>query len=217
MRSFPMKRAILISLGVGIVAMAFAGIALSLGGANARRGPTPEQAAEAMRKAPGTEEKAHAAPRVDGQTWELRSYANVRGEVCLSHDVPGELVGTGCIAADRLFRRGPLYAIHGARQDPGWSTTEWANQWVYGIAHPDVRTLTLVNIDCSTQELSLDQDGAFNHAVGREQIKNGEQPYKLVARASGGAVLAQRILLVGLTRNAKDAGLEAPRPKRACS
>jgi hypothetical protein len=197
--------------------MIFAGVALSLGGRNTFEAPTPQQAAEAARKAPGSEDKAHAAPRVDGQTWGLRSYPNVRGEICLSHDVPGELVGTGCIATERLFMRGPIRAYPGARQTPaGYAKTEWDNQWVYGIVHPAVQSLTLVNMDCSTRELPLDEDGVFNYVAGRKQIEKGELQWKLIGRGAGGEVLAEREVSIGLTRNAKNAGHPVPVPRQDC-
>lgn len=219
------RKAIVISVGAVTAAMAFVGVAFSLDGTDARVGPTPEQmagqmaeqVAEASRQAPGTKEKTHLSPRVDGQTWGLRSYTNVRGEVCLSHDVPGELVETGCISAATIFARGPLYALPGARQESaGYAKEEWDNQSVYGIAHPDIATLTLVNMDCSTQDLSLDEDGVFNYVAGREKIKKGELPYKLIARGAGGAVLAERVVAIGLSHNAKQAGRTAPQPKQAC-
>lgn len=214
-----MKREmVVISVGAVIAAMAFVGVAFSLNETNARPGPThAEQIAEASRKAPGTKEKTHRSPRVDGQTWGLRSHTNVRGQVCLSHDVPGELVEHGCSSAAKIFARGPLYALPGARQEAAeYAKQEWDNQWVYGIAHPTVATLTLVNMDCSTQDVPLDEDGVFNHTVGREEIKKGELPYKLIARNSAGETIAERTIMIGLPRNAKVAGLPEPRPKEAC-
>lgn len=211
------RKTIVISVGAVIAAMAFAGVALSLDRSSARVGPTPEDVAEALRKAPGTTEKTHPAPRVAGETWGLRSYTNVRQEVCLSHDVPGELVGTGCISSDKLFTRGPLYVLRGARQEPvPYAKTEWDRQWVYGLAHPAVTSLTLVSMDCSTQDLSLDEDGAFNYVVGSERIQRGELPYKLMARGAQGSLLAEEVVAIGLSRNAKTAGHKAPQPKQAC-
>ena len=162
--------------------------------------------------APGTKEKTHPSPRVDGQTWSLRSYTNVRGEKCLSQDVPGELVGTGCIAVEKLFARGLLYVLPGARQDPNSSLTEWSNQWVYGIAHRAVTKLTLVNMDCSSEDLTLDSDGAFNYVAGREKLEKGAVPYKLIARGATGTILAERDVAIGLSHNAKKAGQTPPRP-----
>lgn len=208
------RKTIVIIVGVAVAAMVFAGVALSLEGSPS---VGPDRAAEALRKAPGTKEKAHAAPRVDGQTWGLRSYTNVRGELCLSRDVPGEAVGTGCLPAAKLFADGPLFAIPGARQESApYAKYEWDNQWVYGIAHPAITTLTLVNMDCSTQDLTLDEDGAFNHVVGSAKTKQGELPYKLIARGVGGRVLAEKVVAAGLTENAKKAGHQAPRPKQEC-
>jgi len=213
-----MKRnVIVLSIGAVIAAMAFVGVASSLAETDAPRIPAPAvEIAEASRKAPGTQEKTHPSPRVDGQTWGLRSYTNVRGEVCLSHDVPGELVGTGCVSAARIFSRGPLYALPGARQVPGGSPTEWHNQWIYGIAHPSVATLTVVNMDCSTQDVALDEGGAFNYVVGSEKIKKGEVPYKLIARNSAGQTIAERTIAIGLPRLGQVAGLEPPSPNEAC-
>lgn len=211
------RKAIVISVGALIAAMAFVGAAFSLDGTSARPGPTAKELAEASRKAPGTKEKTHPSPRVGGQTWRLRSYTNVAKELCLSHDVPGELVGTGCIPTDKLFVDGPIYALPGARQEPvGYAKTEWDSQWVYGLAHPDVAALTLVNMDCSTQDLALDEDGAFNHVVGNEKIKNGELMYKLIARDSAGQTIGERIVAIGLSYHAKKAGLKPPSPKAAC-
>jgi hypothetical protein len=213
------RKTTLIALAAAITAMGFAGVAYSLTRPSLPfTAPTPEDAEEATRKAPGIEEKIHDAPRVDGQTWDLRSYDNVRGDLCFTHKVPGELVGTGCMPADKLFADGPLYALHGARQIAGQPITpEWDNQWVYGIAHPAVTTLTLVNMDCSTVPLSMDKHGAFNYVASSEDIRRGRQLYKLVARGQTGTVLAERKVAIGLTRIAKDAGLEPPRPREACS
>jgi hypothetical protein len=210
-------KTIVISIGSLVAAMACAGVAFSLDNTSAPVTPSPEDIAAAARKAPGTPEKMHASPRVDGQTWGLRSYTNVRGEICLSHDVPGELVGTGCRPAARFFADGPLYALPGARQIPrGYANEEWDNQWVYGVAHPDIARLTLVNMDCSTQDLTLDEDGAFNYVAGREKIKKGAMQYKLIARDESGQVLAERVISIGLTLNARTAGRPIPQPKPDC-
>jgi hypothetical protein len=211
------RRAPAIILAVAAAAMGFAGVAFSLNRPSLPfTAPGPEDF-EALRKAPGTEETIRPSPRVDGQTWDLRSYQNIRGELCVSHEVPGEAIGMGCTPPETLFKRGPLYALPGARQiSAPYRKLEWDNQWVYGFAHPDIKTLTLVNMDCSTVALPLDGDGAFHHVVGRDEIRNGKQQYKLIARGTRGELLAERVVAVGLPRNAKNAGLEAPRPKASC-
>jgi hypothetical protein len=125
--------------------------------------------------------------------------------------------GTGCIATERLFRPGPIRAYPGARQTPaGYAKTEWDNQWVYGIVHPAVKSLTLVNMDCSTRELPLDEDGVFNYVAGRKQIEKGELQWKLIGRGAGGEVLAEREVSIGLTRNAKNAEHPVPVPRQNC-
>jgi hypothetical protein len=107
--------------------------------------------------------------------------------------------------------------IPGARQTPaGYAKTEWDNQWVYGIVHPAVKSLTLVNMDCSTRELPLDEDGVFNYVAGRKQIEKGELQWKLIGRGAGGEVLAEREVSIGLTRNAKNAGHPVPVPRQDC-
>ena len=218
-RRLQRRKKALIALAAAITALAFAGVAFSLGRPNLPfAAPGPEEAAETFRRAPGTKDKIHEAPRVDGETWGLRSYQNVRGDLCFSHEVPGELVGTGCMPAEKLFERGPLVAYPGARQiSAPYRKLEWDNQWVYGIAHPDIKTLTLVLMDCSTVALPLDEDGAFNHVIGREQIQNGKQQYKLIARGARGELLAERTVAVNLPLNARKAGLEPPRPGHVCS
>lgn len=213
-------KTVLIGAGTVITAMVLAGVALSLDRSDPPGlGPVgPEQAAKVFRKAPGTGEKARRSPRVDGQTWGLRSYTNVSGDLCLSHDVPGEAVGTGCMPAGKVFARGPLLAIRGARQKSRpYPTLEWDNQWIYGFAHPAVESLTLVNFNCSTRDLSMDEDGAFHHVVGRAALRDGELPYKLVARGVAGEVLAERVFAASIPRNARNAGIPRPRVGRACS
>ena len=201
-------------LVVSTAAVVFAAVALSQQGSTWSFAPNPAE----LHNAPNSVDKQHPSPKVDGQTWGLRSYENVAGEVCLSHDVPGEAVGTSCIARKKLFARGPLTAYPGARQiAANYPKTEWDNMWVYGAAHPQVATLKLVNMDCSTQSLQLDGDGVFNHVVGAAQIREGVIPYKLIASDAPGQVVAERTIAVGLTYHAKRAGLEAPRPARACS
>jgi hypothetical protein len=207
-------RAIGILLVVSTAAVVFAGVALSQHGSTWSFTPHPGE----LRKAPNSIEKPHPSPKVDGQTWGLRSYENVDGDVCLSHDVPGEAVGTGCVPRKKLFARGPLVAYPGARQiAANYPKTEWDNMWVYGAAHPQVANLKLVNMDCSTESLQLDGDGVFNHVVGAAQIRDGVIPYKLIASDARGQVLAERTIAIGLPLNARKAGLEAPRPARACS
>lgn len=71
-------------------------------------------------------------------------------------------------------------------------------------------------MDCSTQQLALDNDGAFNHTVNSEKIKNGELPYKLIARGRDGRILAEEVVTIGLTYHAKRAGLKVPQPKQSC-
>lgn len=204
--------------GIGILTaastVAFAGVALSQQGSTWTFRPD----SGALRKAPNSVEKRHPSPSVDGQTWGLRSYENVGGDVGFSHDVPGELVGTGCIPRKKLFARGPLMAYPGARQiAANYPKTEWDNMWLYGAVHPEVANLELVNMDCSTKSLQLDGEGVFNHVVGAAQIRERVIPYKLIASDARGQVLAERKILIGLPRNGKSAGLEAPRLGRACS
>jgi hypothetical protein len=207
-------RAVGILLVVSTVAVAFAGVALSQHGSSWSFAPDPA----GLRRAPNSIEKQHRSPKVDGQTWGLRSYKNVGGDVCFSHDVPGEAVGIGCVPRKKLFARGPLAAYPGARQiAANYPKTEWDNMWVYGAAHPQVANLKLVNMDCSTQSLELDGDGVFNHVVGAAQIREGVIPYKLIASNPRGQVVAERTIATGLSYNARKAGLEAPRPGRACS
>lgn len=204
-------------LTTAIATMALAGVALSLTDQEPSGIDAPA-AAESFRKAPGAKENNHQAPHVDGKAWRLRSYDNVRGELCLSHDVPGEAVGTGCVASEKLFADGPLFVRHGARQiSAPYKKLEWDNIWVYGVTHPSVQMLTLVSMDCSARELPLDPDGVFNHVVGSDKIKKGERPYKLIAHGSNGELLAERAVSIGLPKNAVDAGIEAPRPSRECT
>jgi hypothetical protein len=207
-------RAVGILLVVSTAAVVFAGVALSQYGSTWTFAPDPAE----LRRAPNSIEKQHPSPKVDGQTWGLRSYENVGGDVCFSHEVPGELVGRGCIPRKKLFARGPLMAYPGARQiAANHPKTEWDNVWVHGAVHPQVANLRLVNMDCSTQSLRLDGDGVFNHVVGAAEIRDGVIPYKLIASDARGQVVAERTILIGLPRNAKSAGLDAPRPGRACS
>lgn len=207
-------RAVVIVLAASSAAVVFAGVALSQEGSNWTFAPDPAE----LRKGPNSVEKQHPSPTVDGQTWGLRSYENVAGDVCLSHEVPGELVGTSCIPRNELFARGPLAAYPGARQiSADYPKTEWDNMYVYGAVHPQVANLKLVNMDCSTQSLQLDGDGVFNHVVGAAEIRQRVIPYKLIASDARGQVVAERTIAIGLPFNAKRAGLEAPRPGRACS
>ena len=201
-------------LVISAAAVVFAGVAFSQHGSTWSFAPDPAE----LRKAPNSVEKQHPSPKVDGQTWGLKSYDNVGGDVCLSHDVPGEAVGTSCVPRKKLFADGPLVASPGARQIPaGYPKTEWDNMWVYGVAHPQIKDLKLVNMDCSTASLELDADGAFNYVVGAAKIREGVIPYKLIASDARGEVVAERTIAIGLTFHAKNAGLEAPRPGRACS
>jgi hypothetical protein len=207
-------KAVGILLVVTIAAVAFAGVALSQDGSTWSFAPDPAE----LRKAPNSVEKQHPSPKVDGQTWGLRSYENVGGDVCFSHDVPGEAVGMGCMPREKLFAGGPLAAFPGARQiADGQRKTEWDNMWVYGAVHPQVANLKLVNMDCSTKSLQVDADGVFNHVAGAAEIRAGVIPYKLIASDARGQVVAERTILIGLPYLGKQAGIEPPRPGRACS
>jgi hypothetical protein len=213
------RRKALIALAAAITALAFAGVAFSLNRPSLPfTAPQPEDFEETFRRAPGTKDKVHDVPRVDGATWDLRSYNNVRGELCFSHEVPGELTGTSCMPPEKLFKRGPLFVLPGARQiSAGYRKLEWDNQWVYGVAHPDIKTLTLVHMDCSTVALPLDKHGVFHHVVGRDEIRSGKQQYKLIARGASGEVLVERRIAGNQPKNARDAGVEPPRPKESCA
>jgi hypothetical protein len=207
-------KTLVVGLGTVAVALALVGVALSR---QAQDAPGPVEAAKVFRKAPGTE-KTRRSPRVDGRTWSLRTYDNRDGDVCVTHTVPSEAVGTGCIARDKLFARGPLLAYRGARQIAGTRRKlGWDNQWIYGFVHPAVRSLTLVNLNCSTLRVPFDKDGAFHYVIGRRQLKRREVPYKLLARGARGELLAERVFAVTLPWDARAAGMKRPKAGRACS
>lgn len=207
-------KTLVVGIGTVAAAAALAGVALSR---ESQSAPTPAGAAKLFQKAPGTERKRQS-PRVDGRTWTLKTYDNADGEICFSHTVPGEVVGTGCTTAAKAFVRGPLLALRGARQIAGGGRKlKWDNQWIYGVAHPSVESLTLVNLDCSTLSVPLDRDGIFHYVAGRAKLDKGQVPYKLLARGPGGEMLAERIFSVTLPWNARAAGVERPRAGRACS
>ena len=65
--------------------MAFVGVAFSINGSETGVVPTAAELAEASTLAPGTKEKTHPSPRVDGQTW----YAGPATCVLFGYVLPG--------------------------------------------------------------------------------------------------------------------------------
>lgn len=112
----------------------------------------------------------------------------------------------------------PVYAVYGGRQDSSEvRKVEWDNLWVTGFAKPEVSTLELVNLDCTTQPLAMDEGGAFLHVVSSSDIKQGKTPYQIVARDTTGTEVYRQSVKTGLSRNAVAAGFKQPQPGAACA
>lgn len=181
-------------------------------------GTTPAERMAQFQPKKGTSLVPRRAVRVDGNTWELGSFTNSKGEFCSSETIPGEGTARSCGDLAKMFAGGrPVYAVYGGRQDSsGVPTVEWDNLWVSGFAKPVVATLELITLDCTTQPLAMDAGGAFLHVVGPDEIKQGKAPYEIVARGATGAEIYRQSVQTGLPRNAVEAGLEQPQPGAAC-
>jgi len=210
-----MKRFIVIA-GVLVFAILAASFAVAGNPFNTRGIPADPRAEFA--KAPGSEEVVHGVKNVDGGAWVSKSFRNVSGNLCLSQTVPGEAHGTSCTDAARMFAdHRHIYVIVGARQKSGRKRLTWDNLWLQGMASPSVRSLQLVNGDCTRAALTLGDDGAFLHVVSKSDIDRGQVPFKLEARDDAGDLLEERDVSVGLPKNGKEAGLKEPSLGTNCS
>lgn len=81
---------------------------------------------------------------------------------------------------------------------------------------PGVASVELVNMDCSVKSLAI-VDGAFMHVVGKNSIRRGIVPYKVIARGQTGAIVQEQEVSVGLPARGKAAGLSEPQPLAECA
>jgi hypothetical protein len=198
-----------------VVAAAFAAVAWSGRSDDPHEGIIDESAHAVV--AP---QKLHAAKTVDGGRWSLGTSAGrTPGRVCSTNTVPGAAVASICFDKATMFSDGrDLLAFPGARQI---SDTKpkllWDNAWVYGFASPHVASLELVDTTCNVTSLDLDAEGAFLYVASRSEIARGMLPHELVARATDGSVVERRGVDIGLSSNARKAGMKAPAVPASCS
>jgi hypothetical protein len=169
---------------------------------------------------PATAARLHVSTLVDRGTWTLRSYRNRNGQTCASHAIPGGGTAKVCPPAGQADLLGDrdLLAFPGARQipAPGKEYTSWDNMWVYGLASPRVHAIELVNKDCSTIALDLDDARTFMHVVGKAEIMREQVPHRLVARDEAGRVVAEQGIEIGLPQRARELGLQPVLARPAC-
>lgn len=207
-----MKRPLILLVGLTLVGAA-CGVALSAAS------PLGNQILGVFEASDDVPERVHRVASVDAGKWELKSYANQRGDKCIRQTVPGEGVGMTCLDPATMFADGRrVLVMPGARQrgDEGARLT-WDNMWLYGFVSADVAALEVVNMDCSIEKIAFDDEGAFMHIVSATAIERGAIPHKVLARNQAGAVIYERNVRIGLPDNGKRAGLGEPRPKPECA
>lgn len=179
---------------------------------------TPRAQLAAADRNPGAPVQSRAAVTVDGERWTLGTYSNAAKQFCAERRMPGVGVGRGCVDTDVLFADGrELVALPGGSQaDVPTPQTRWDKMWIYGFVSPKVATLHLVTTDCSEREVAFDSEGAFLHVVPRQDIARGIVPWRMLARASDGSLIEERNVSLGLSANAKKAGMAAPAPAGSC-
>jgi hypothetical protein len=208
-----MKWLMTILIAVGLAAAIVAGTALS------SRVSGPGDPGSPGQMAPGAT-ITHDAIVADGSdNWEMGTYTDTSGNRCTQQNVPGEGQSTQCLPPAQLFTQGhQMYVRIGARQQTAtYAKTAWDNVWVTGYVTPTVKTIRLVTLDCSTQNIPVDSVGAFLYVIGKAQIARGILPYTLLALDNAGNVVDRQSVSVPLPRNAISAGMKPPTPAAACA
>jgi len=81
----------------------------------------------------------------------------------------------------------------GASQDPATSDGQWDNQWVAGLVSPVVSTVTVLNTDCSKEQLSI-ANGTFFYVVPPTALEAGIVPYELAALDRSGREVFSKVI-----------------------
>jgi hypothetical protein len=170
---------------------------------------------------PGADEpvKVHRTAIVDGGEWRFASHSDASGKVCVSNTVPGEAIGRGCLDTAKAFETSAVLALPGGRQREGLvgqRVLGWHNLWIYGFVRSDVASLELVNMDCSTEAVSFDEQGGFLHVVSLAEITAGLVPFKIRARDGSGNIIHDDNVSMNQPPTAQEAGIAKPAPGLAC-
>lgn len=160
----------------------------------------------------------HRSTEINNSQMVLRGYMNAAGQRCLEQDVAGEGVGAACIHPTDMFKGREVFVTYGGRQATAKTKKfTWDSVWVQGIVSPRVKSLELLDTDCTVRDLAFDERGVFLHAAGRADIARGVVPFKLVAHDGDGHVIHEQTVLVGLPKNGKEAGLSEPKASSECA
>jgi hypothetical protein len=197
-----------------VLVIVLAGFAVAAGIAFSNSGSDRKPLVDLQRATP---EKVTQRANVDGEAWSFGSFQNAAGRICTSERFLTIGVSGACFTKDTLADRGVM-AFVGSRQRPSAAKSlTWDNVWVDGFASARVASLQLVTMSCSVVPVSLGADGSFLAVFGRDAIRGGRLPYKLIGRDAAGGVVFEQVLNVGQPDNAREAGLAAPAPAAACA
>lgn len=168
----------LIGLAVGVVGFANVGNAIQI--VLPDRAPHP---------APGTGVKTHDSTFVGGTEWSVVSFRNSDGKLCLGTRIGGAQ-GIACTTEAALFHNGPVAV------DTGWTSEGGvAASWIWGIAQPQVRTVSIAFTDCSTRSVNLDSDGFF--LIIRPGPQDQPQAQRVTAYTSSGEAIGSNVVATG--------------------
>lgn len=162
----------------------------------------------------------HVPMTIEGKNWWVKTYRNRLGNFCFDENVPGEGVGSACLAdSESLFTGSQkIYVTVGARQNEGSpDLTRWDNVWIDGFAAPAIRRLEIVNADCTRTPVNLDSDGVFLTVFTVNDLYSGAWPIEMIGYGPAGNVVSTAALNLSVpgTAQAKAAGIKPP-SRRAC-
>lgn len=209
---------------IAVATMASAATVLALSVAQAIGGGSPasDQAPLDPRITPavGETKTLHVPTRVEGRLWWVKTYRNRHGNFCFDENVPGEGVGSACLAAsESLFTsKRKIYVTVGARQhENSLDLTRWDDVWIDGFAAPSIARLEIVNADCTRTPVNLDSDGVFLTVYTANDLYSGAWPVEMIGFGPAGNVVATAAvnLFVPDTAQSRSAGTKPP-SRRAC-
>lgn len=205
--------------GAALIAIGLtAGLIIANRGSTSAPPPPVPVPPQDIRPAPNADITFHRPGHAPAGGWAFKTYKNRAGETCAAEVLAGGGEGVSCYPPGTLFRKTPLMAFLGSRQNEG-DFTQWDNAWVWGFAEKPIAHVQLVLTDCTIRELPVDADGVYADVEGPETLHAGAWPYKVVGLTVGDHVIATTEVRLGPppTDQARAQGVTAPPVPARCA
>jgi hypothetical protein len=201
-----------------VVALGVAGGLILANRGNTSQGAPPVGTPPDWRPAPNARIVLHQPAHAPPGGWVFKTFLNREGWTCYAEVLPGGGQGGTCSAPGTMFRKTPLVAFLGSRQEDG-DFTQWDNAWVWGFAKMPITHVQLVLTDCTIRDLPVDADGVYADVEGPDTLHAGAWPYKVVGLTAGDEVVATHEVELGPpeTAQARAQGITAPPVPARCA